>query len=318
MLPVSLRFEELKQQVSIPALLEHFGLLERFRPNAGKLRGPCPLHGGDRLDSFVVDPVRGLWHCFSLCQRGGDLVELARLLSGASYLDTARLLARLARQAPPAFTPFSPATAPPQSRPFSAFTRTLPLDPYAPFLRAKGIRPEIARALEVGQFHGQGFLEGCIGVRLRDPHGQPLGYLGRRLDSKDVARFGKWKCPPALPKGSILFPWHRVHRPGTEHMVVVECPWAVLRLMALGIPTVALLGVHTTTAQIALLTTVPKLTLLLDGDPAGREGARTLANKLKGSSLTRIVQLPFGLDPDDLDDDALQALLQAHTGVGRT
>jgi DNA primase len=84
----------------------------------------------------------------------------------------------------------------------------------------------------------------------------------------------------------------------------------VLRLLALGIPAVALLGVHATRAQLALLASVPKLTLLFDGDPAGREGARTLADRLKGTSQTRIVLVPDGLDPDDLDDLALRSLVE--------
>jgi len=310
MIPTPLRFDLLKQQVSIPSLLAYFGLLQRFHVQAGKLRGPCPLHLGDRQDSFVVDPVRGLWHCFSLCQRGGDLVELAHLLSGASYRETAQLLARLARETTTSSDLPTPPQPSPERRPFAPFTRQLPLDPHAPFLHKKGIRPEIARTLEVGQFHGRGFLERCIGVRLHDPQGQPLGYLGRRLVPEEVARFGKWKCPPGLPKGSTLYPWHRVARPGLEHLVVVECSWAVLRLMALGIPAVALLGVQATRVQTSLLATVPKLTLLLDGDPAGRNGARELAARLNSTSHTRIVPLPDGRDPDELDDEVLAALVK--------
>lgn len=313
MIPTSERFDLLKQQVSIPTLLASFGLLERFHEQAGKLRGPCPLHGGDRRDSFVVDPERGLWHCFSGCQRGGDLVELARLLTGGSYRETAQLLSRIASHPTPGTPLVMPSEPKPEQRPFSPFTRVLLLDPYAPFIQSKGIRPELARALSVGQFHGRGFLERCIGVRLHDPQGRPLGYLGRRLAPEEIARFGKWKCPPGLPKGSILYLWHHRGRPGTEHLVVVECPWAVLRLVALGIPAAALLGVHATRTQLALLASVPKLTLLFDGDPAGREGAARLATRLKGTSQTRIVQVPDGLDPDDLDDQVLRSLVETRT-----
>lgn len=312
MLPEHLRFDLLKQRISIECALSHHGLLERMRIRGPNLVGPCPLHNGDRADAFVVHRERNLWHCFTACNRGGDVIELVRILHRCSYARAAFELARMANTEPMDLQ-LNTRIHTGKNHPFIPFTRTLSLDPIDPFIQKKGIAPETARALEVGRYRGPGFLEGCIGVRLHDPEGRPLGYLGRRIESASNPRTGaptesKWKCPPGLPKGQLLYNWHRTaHRRGAE-LVVVECPWSVLRLHALGIPAVALLGVQATGIQQALLATAPIL-LLLDGDPAGRAASLHLEHQLRERTRITRLELPCGMDPDDLDDQALGLLV---------
>ncbi len=52
--------------------------------NARRWRGPCPVHNGEN-PSFSVDAATGLWHCFSGCSRGGDIIALEIELSGADF-----------------------------------------------------------------------------------------------------------------------------------------------------------------------------------------------------------------------------------------
>lgn len=47
-------------------------------------RGPCPIHHGDNA-SFSVDAEIGLWHCFSGCSRGGDIITLEIELYGSDF-----------------------------------------------------------------------------------------------------------------------------------------------------------------------------------------------------------------------------------------
>jgi len=178
-----------------------------------------------------------------------------------------------------------------------------------PFLQAKGISPVIAARLEVGAFHGNGFLKDCIGVRLHDPEGRPLGYMGRRLLGADIVRWGKYKLPSGFPKADVLYAWHQCPPPGRCVLIVTECAWAVLRLAALGLPAVALLGCHASSRQLAILRTLPRLTLLLDGDWAGRMGSRRLAEQLRAICQVDIASLLDGMDPDELDDAALRRTL---------
>lgn len=314
MIPPHLDFRLLKRVVSIEHLLRSHGVLSQMRCHGQRLIGPCPVHRGDNPNAFSVDLERQLWYCFTGCQRGGDVVDLVRLMSGGDYRQTAEELARLARIAPPLETPLpSPRLFQPP-RPFQPFVRRLSLDPNAPFLRDKGIQPNTARAFEAGAWHRPGFLAHCVGVRLHDVAGKPLGYAGRRLDADAVSRCGKWKFPTGLPKHSLLFNYHRVASVAFHGLVVVECPWGVMRLAQLGVPAVALLGTVLSASQRHLLHKSKLLLLLMDGDPAGRRAARAIRESMQPRVAVVIEDLPEHADPDDLSDVQLWALLSSLSG----
>jgi len=304
-IPPQLEFRRLKRAVSIVHVLADRGWLDRMRPRGASLVGPCPVHGGDNPGAFVVHRHKNLWHCFTGCDAGGDVVELARRLNGGSYRAAAVYLASLAgASVDPGPRPEHPM---PRSRPFQPFTRRLRLDPDAPFLTRKGIWPQTARSFDVGAYNGRGMLAGCIAVRLFDPHGQPLGYAGRHLDP-ERASHGKWKLPSGLPRNALLYAYHRAAPHLHRGLFLVECPWGALRLHQLRIPAVALLGTHMSPRQQNLLREVPRVILLMDGDQAGRRAAQVIRGRLPHAV---VVDLPEGLDPDDLGDHEL-AKLERH------
>ena len=303
MIPSHLDFKLLKRTVSIEQVLRARGWMERMRRRSARLVGPCPVHGGDNPGAFVVHEDRGLWHCFSACGRGGDVVDLLRLLDDLSYAETARELARIAN-AEPVVPPRVPQPPVPQRR-FQPFLRRLPLDPLADLLAEKLIDSGTARAFEAGLWRGPGFLRNCIAVRLHDPSGQALGYAGRRLSTHEAAHYGKWKFPPRLPKSRILFNHHRVADRCAAPLIIVECPWGVMRLAQIGLPAVALLGLHLSKEHHRLLERWRDLVLLLDGDDAGRRATTSIERELSATHAVHIVQLDDGLDPDDLDDAQL-------------
>lgn len=286
-------FSEIKNRVAIEAVLAARGLVVRMHRRGNRLSGPCPIHGGDNRGAFVVDRARNVWYCFSGCGRGGDVIELVRLLDNVSHREAALRLAKM--------TP-SLASEPLLARPFRPFERALNLDPHTPWLAAKGILPVTARAYEAGLWRGSGMLAGCVAVRLHTPTGAPLGYAGRRLGPHG----SKWVFPRALPKSSVLYGFHRADP--VAPLVVVECPWGVMRLAQIGTPAVALLGTALSAAHVELLSRRPQITLLFDGDAAGRRAAVEAASRIRGPAI-RCVDLPDGLDPDDLPDAELQSLL---------
>ena len=301
-LPV-LSFSHLKGTVSIATVLNAEGLSTALKRHGQRLVGPCPVHGGDNPHAFVVDLTKDLWYCFTRCQGGGDVVELVRRMHQVGYRQCAHYLATLARAPTP---PSSPVAAAPK-KPFQPYTRSLRLDPLAPLLQQKGIRPETAHRFEAGGYEGRGFLRGCIAVRLHDPEAHPLGYAGRRLDPQQARRYGKWKFPPGLPKRELLYGFHHIATQPSQGLVVVESPWSVMRLMQIGLPTVALLGIQLSGTQLQLLRQSPRIVLMLDGDDAGRSASRKIANALTQHTAIRIhrIELPQGLDPDDLSDTDL-------------
>lgn len=292
----------LKASVSIPALLHARGLLHLMSRHGNRLVGPCPIHHGDNPSAFSVDLQRNLWYCFSACQTGGDVIDLVRRLDGLGFREALRVLAAVAALPPP---PSLWTATSPSSSSFRPYTRALRLQPAHPFLRRKGILPQAAARFEVGAYDGPGWLAGCIGVRLHDTEGHPLGYSGRALDPGSQ----KWKLPPGFPKGAILYGFHHVQQQLYRGLVVVECPWGVLRLAQLGLPAVALLGVHVSDAQRRLLAAAHHLVILLDGDRAGRRGARCIQRELASTTEITVLHLPDQTDPDDLTDEALVSLV---------
>lgn len=294
----TLDVRELKTRVSILWVLASRGI--PMRRDGQRLVGRCPVHGGDNPRAFVVEPQRNLWYCFTGCASGGDVIDLIRRLDRVGFREAVSRLAVMDGQG----APLVPSARQQRPRHFQPWVRRLDLDPDAPLLRDKGIRPETARRFETGLWRHPGFLQGCVGVRLHDLCGRPLGYAGRRLDRAEWERDGKWKLPPALPKAQVLFGAHRV--PEDAAVIVTECPWGVMRLAQIGVPAVALLGTALSETQREWLLRRETVVLMLDGDPAGREAAIRIGATLPGALS---VDLPEGCDPDELSDDALEALL---------
>jgi DNA primase len=291
-----------ERAVSIPSVLEAAGVLAGLRRRGDRLVGPCPIHGGDNPTAFSVDLRSNRWYCFTGCSAGGDVVEFVRRLHRVGFREAAAILGGIS--APGATVLPSPLARP--AEPFRPFTRSIPLDPDCAFLRGKGISPATAARHEVGAYAGGGWLKGCVGVRLHDPAGRPLGYLARALVPTHT---GRWKLPPRLPKGQVLYNHHRISGADPPIVAVTECPWGVLRLAQLGIPAVALLGVHLSDPQSELLARHPRVVLLLDADDAGQQAANRIRATLTARTHADIVHLPAGRDPDDLDDASLNALV---------
>jgi len=297
-----LQFDTLKKTVPIPAVLDDKGLLDTFKRQGDRLVGPCPIHGGDNPNAFVVSLSKNLWCCFTGCN-GGDIVDLVRRLYDKNFQQTLQYLRALAGSRQNRL-PLPP--APPQS--FKPYVRKLPLDNCIPWLQQKGITPKTAALFDVGAYYGKGFLADSIAIRLHDLHGHPIGYLARRLLPATIKRYGKYQFPPNFPKSSTLYNYHRLPRPLPDRMVITECPWGVMRLQQLNIPAVALLGIQLSESQCGLFEQVKEIVLMLDGDVAGMKATRRIKMELQSREKNNIhsICLPAGIDPDDLTDDELR------------
>jgi len=305
-------FRHLKIQVAIGRILSFYGLDLQLKHRDGQLFGPCPLHGGDNKTAFRVHLGRGLWRCFTACG-GGDSIELIRKIERCSYSEAARHLQRIAASSPKAPRAINP-WPPSQSLPFTPFKRTLSLDPGCHFLQnIKAILPATAARFEAGTTRSSPFLKNTVAVRLRDMDGNPLGYCGRRLDPDEASRFGKWRFPKNFPKAQILFNAHRAQAFRNQGIVLVECPWAVMRIAQAEFPNaVALLGTTLSPIQIAWLATAKSVLLMLDGDPAGISAASSILHTLGGSTKVLRHQLTHNMEPEDLSESALRSVLRRY------
>ena len=110
---------------------------------------------------------------------------------------------------------------------------------------------------------------------------------------------------PGFPKRDLLYNFHRVRSHLHKGLVVVECPWGVMRLAQLNIPAVALLGIHLSHSQHDLLRRFKRVILMLDGDNAGRKATVRIRKILEEVTQMKQVNLPLDMDPDDLNDHDL-------------
>ena len=160
-------------------------------------------------------------------------------------------------------------------------------------------------------------------IPIHDPRGRVIGFAARILDpdKKDAPKYINSPDTPLFDKGRTLFNLHRAGPASRKsgRMVVVEGQMDAVAMAAAGFEdAVAPMGTALTETQLGLLwRLVDAPVLCFDGDAAGQRAAmRAIARALPllspGKTLS-IVQLPAGLDPDDLikrqGAPAMEALL---------
>lgn len=314
-------FAEVKRSVRFEQVLAHYGL--KLSGTNGKLRGTCPLPTHTSKMSartFAVDTERNLWACQSnSCaherngKKGGDLLSFVAYMEGAkgelSGSDVREAALHLADWfsigARPSEAPKPEAKPEPMPEP----KKEEPTGPNPPLaFQLKGVDPghpyvlgrvkrETAELFGVGHFPGKGSMAGRVVMPIRNERGELVAYQGRALEGEP-----KYLLPPKFQKHLVLYNLDRVDG---DAVVVVEGVWAVLKLHEAGIPAVALLGCAASDEQAALLSRFRLVTLLLDGDEAGKKGAELLRAKLTG--FVRLVTITG--QPDDLTHDELRTLL---------
>lgn len=306
-------FKQIKTQIGIADVLSAYQLTGRLARKTNHLCGPCPVHGGDNPTAFRADLDRNIWHCFTACG-GGDVIDLVRRIEGCNHVQAARILLEMVpslnrRAITTGFTKSQ------RRAPFTPFTFSIPLNPVHWFLQdKKKIRPETAIRHEAGTTTKSAFLKGTVAVRLHDLKGLALGYCGRRLEPSMIDRTGKWLFPRHFPKSAVLYNGHRA-KPYRQHgIIVVECPWAAMRIAQAGSGNVvSLLGSSASSMQIEWIVKAPKVLLMLDGDDAGRKGAEQLYKAMALYTNVTVHNLPDETEPEDLPDEELVSILKDHS-----
>ncbi len=144
---------------------------------------------------------------------------------------------------------------------------------------------------------------------IHDARGRVIAFGGRILDSDaKAAKYLNSPDTPLFDKGRTLYNLHRASPASrqTGRVVVVEGYMDVIALANAGIEdAVAPLGTALTENQLEMLWRMVETPVLcFDGDAAGQRAAMRAVSRalplLRPAHSLRIVQLPAGLDPDDL------------------
>ena len=315
-------FGAVKQALSLEAVLRHYQV-PGLRKHRDQLVGRCPIHRGQRDDSFRASLDHNAFHCFA-CQASGNVLDFVAAMEQCSIRQAALRLQRwFSLSAPGEGCPAGPTGHPPDPACRSVRKgelirkkegRNPPLrfalsgvDPAHPYLVERGIDPATAVAFGVGFYAGPGLLSGRIVIPIANARGQTVAYAGRALDG----RLPKYKLPAGFRKALELFNLHRAVATGSKTVIVVEGYFDCLRVHRAGLPwVVALMGSSLSAEQEnALREAFDRVVLLLDGDAAGRAASRAIAARLSRRSWVAEVQVPDGAQPDQLSLAAIQQLL---------
>jgi DNA primase len=312
-------FGAVKQAVSLEAVLRHYQV-PGLRQSRQQLVGRCPIHRGQRDDSFRASLGKNAFHCFA-CQASGNVLDFVAAMEPCSIRQAALRLQRwFSLVAPGEGCPLDPAghlarrTVRKGELVREKEGRNPPLrfalsgvDPAHPYLVERGIDPATAVEFGVGFYAGPGLLSGRAVIPIANARGQTVAYAGRALDG----RLPKYKLPAGFRKALELFNLHRAAPTGSKTVIVVEGYFDCLRVHRAGLPwVVALMGSSLSAEQEnALLEAFDRVVLLLDGDAAGRAASRAIAARLSRRCWVAEVQVPDGAQPDQLPLVAIQQLL---------
>ena len=102
-------FGAVKQAVSLEAVLRHYQV-PVLRKRGHQLVGRCPIHRGQRDDSFRASLSKNAFHCFA-CQASGNVLDFVAAMEKCSIRQAALRLQRwfsLGAPQPPGSRPVSP------------------------------------------------------------------------------------------------------------------------------------------------------------------------------------------------------------------
>ena len=181
------------------------------------------------------------------------------------------------------------------------------------YLKSRGIYEATAAEFGVGFYAGPGLMQHRLVIPIEDGVGRLVGYCGRSLDGSEP----RYKFPPRFPKSQLLFNLHRAVGTRQSEVIVVEGFFDCLKVYQAGFPAVvALMGSALFEAQCRLLVgRFRRITLMLDGDQAGRNATAAMAPTLRAHRPTEIVELADGVQPDQLADERLNQILRAKGGT---
>ena len=169
-------YSEVKRDIRIGDVLTHYGI---WHPDRIEYRIPCPIHRG-RDANFSVSERDGLWNCFSVCGRGGSVIDLVSALDGIEPKEAVRKLAQDFKIAPVALEVIAARDYRAKAERFAEFKkietveetpRTTPLE-------------EGYRGLNHKTIEHWGLAQSADGIYipLFDARGKTCGYSIRRFD----------------------------------------------------------------------------------------------------------------------------------------
>jgi DNA primase len=342
-------FKAVKSALTIERVLDHYGLLDKFKRSGDSLSGPCPIHKGSNPTQFRVSLSKNVWNCFSECKHGGNVLDfISRMenisihaaamkaiewfhldreaMSGGSGEDADDHGDARQEQRPPASKPAGQANGakaiqrePEKAAPNKPLQFRLDkLDKEHPYLKERGLTPETIAEFGIG-FCAKGMMAGRIAIPIHTIEGKVVAYAGRFVGdpAEDTP---KYKLPQGFRKSQELYNIDRaVKEPKDLPLVIVEGFFDCMKLSQHGCrKTVALMGSSLSSAQEELIRKMTdsesRIIVMLDEDDAGRDGREDIAVRLSKFAFVKVHAFAKdGKQPDNLSAEEVAQI----TGGGR-
>jgi DNA primase len=321
-----------------------------IRLENGQIRSTCPLHMGDREDSFVVwlDRDVPIWRCFTDCGDKGRLGKLVMKKFQCRFVEALKWLAQVgglqvdidgsvdispdvledlaisrlnslrgigkvqtANHFPESMVQDSMRRAPGYF--LTRFPQWLLQHFQVGFVPGgTWVRPDVKDPTKM-----QGWFEDRESIPWRDIDGRLIGFAGRRIDG---VKHRKYMTLPGTVKSLALYglndPKVRQAIIDTKELNLVEgyCDqWRAYQHEVYN--TTAVGGVELSQAQLFLIRSFPlrRINIYFDGDTPGQTVAARMAEQLAETNAVFNATPPDGSDPGDLivKEAFLQPILNA-------
>jgi DNA primase len=230
-------FRAVKAAITMERVLEHYGLMDKFKRGTDSLNGPCPIHKGSNPTQFRVSLSKNIWNCFSECKHGGNVLDFIAKMENISIhaaamkaiewfnLDPEAMAASDDKgdasetEAPAPAPKPSPRTAsPPKVAPAAESSapnaplkfRLDKLERNHPYLiEQRGLTPETIVDFGIG-FCSKGMMADRIAIPIHNIKGEVVAYAGR-FPGEPAEDTPKYKLPPGFRKSQELFNLDRGH-----------------------------------------------------------------------------------------------------------
>jgi DNA primase len=300
--------EQIKAHVPLIAYVAQALGADKVR-RAGQQRATacCPFHD-DKTPSLTLSDANGLWYCHG-CKRGGDVITFASELAGTDFTETCRALSANAGLDLDAIE-----LAAKQRSLYLVKTmiHCLELRLQRPHTPARGLSMATLQTFRVGigpaapdapYDIAQAASSGRLVLPILDRDGACVALAGRMIDDPRPGE-RKYMLTRGFDKRRHLYGEHLFER--GDHVVLVEGQFDVMRLHDLrassrfGRRPLAVMGSALSTPQIdTLRNNAATVTIMFDGDQAGRRGALTAWRALNAVIPQCVIaHLPPGEDPD--------------------
>ena len=305
-------FKAIKAAITMEQVLDHYGILDRFKRSGDSLNCPCPIHKGSNPTQFRVSISKNIWNCFSECKHGGNVLDFIAKMENVSIhaaalkaiewfnLDPEAMSAdadtgetEKAEEAAPAPKPApKPATRTTTTAPAENSVPNKPLNfrldklvHEHPYITERGLTLETLVDFGAG-YCTKGTMAERIAIPIHNPEGKIVAYAGRYPHETPPEDTPKYKLPPGFKKSLELFNIDRASKePADKPLIIVEGFFGCMKLHQFGCrKVVALMGSTMSTAQEELIRKYTdrnsQVIVMLDEDEAGRAGREDVAVRL--------------------------------------